>query len=329
MAHIQTVTGPVAPEELGRILPHEHLLMLVPGPWLNGGTTEDDLVDVAVRALQGLHGLGFQTVVDLTPYGFPRDLSVLAEISRRSSVHIIAGSSIYLEAYSPDWALEANLETMHDRFVRDATEGDETGIKIGILGEQATGLNEITPHEEKCLRAAARAHRDTGLSLNTHTTHGTMALEQVEILRQEGADLSRVVIGHMDIQPDANYVRRVLDTGVNIAFDTLGKQCWDFVLAPPSASPSEGESAKRAYFRSDASRIDEIADLVARGYASQLLLSLDMTGAEVYLNPSTHGQVGYSFLGKTVVPQLAGRGVADSAIEQMVRHNPARLLTLT
>jgi predicted metal-dependent phosphotriesterase family hydrolase len=335
MAHVQTVLGPVDPADLGRVMPHEHLISLAPGPWLTGGTV-DDPVDVAVTALKGIGELGFGTVVDLSPYGVVgRDaeghgLGLLQEISRRSGVHIVAGASVYLEPYSPQWALDADLDTMQARFVADATEGvGESDIRVGILGEQATGLNEITAHEEKCLRAAARAARDTGLALNTHTTHGTMALEQVGILREEGMDPTRVVIGHMDIHPDLTYVKRVLDTGVSVAFDTIGKQFWDFVLAPVPTDPPEGEFGKRAYYRSDRSRARGLAELVADGYADRILLSLDMTGAEVYLNGATHGQSGYSYLGRTFVPMARELGVSDEALEQMLAVNPARLLTLS
>lgn len=329
MPHVETVTGPVDPGQLGRVLPHEHLQMLVPGPWLSGGEG-DHRVDIAVAALERMRSFGFDTVVDLTPYEVGvRDLDALREISVRSGVHVVAGSAIYLEPYSPAWALEAGLAELHRRFVHDATVGTgEAGIKVGIFGEQATSLNEITPHEEKCLRAAARAHADTGLALNTHTTHGTMALEQLAILRAEGANLSRVVIGHMDIQPDPSYVRRVLDSGVSVGFDTLGKQFWDFVLAPLPDEMPEGEFPKRAYFRPDSARIKEIAELVADGFAAQILMSMDMTGHEVYLNPRTHGQSGYSFLGDVVIPELKALGVSDADLEQMLVTNPSNLLTV-
>ena len=246
MAHVQTVLGPVPPESLGRVLCHEHLCALVPGPWLTGGSG-DHRVEIAADAVQGLPGLGFGTMVDLTPYDVAgHDVAVLPEIARRTGLHIVAGSSVYLEPYSPRWALDAGVDEMRDRFVRDATEGfADTGVKAGIYGEQATGLHEITAHEEKCLRAAARAHHVTGLSINTHTTHGTMALEQIEILREEKVDPSRVVIGHMDINPDLDYLRAVLAHGVTLAFDTIGKQFWDFVLEPVPEDPPEGEFGKR------------------------------------------------------------------------------------
>jgi phosphotriesterase-related protein len=215
MGYVQTVLGPVAPQSLGRVMTHEHLGSLVPGPWLSGGAG-DDRANLALDAVQSLPELGFRTIVDLSPYEVVgHDVTLLREVSERGGLHIVAASSIYLEPYSPRWALDANVDEMRERFVADATVGvGDTGIRVGIYGEQATGLNEITAHEEKCLRAAARAHRITGLSINTHTTHGTMALEQVEILRQEKADLSRVVIGHMDIHPDPTYLRAVLAAGV-------------------------------------------------------------------------------------------------------------------
>jgi phosphotriesterase-related protein len=329
MGYVQTVRGPVAPETLGRVLTHEHLGAIAPGPWLTGGVGEHG-PDLAVDAVQALPGLGFGTVVDLTPYGLlDHNVKLLREVSERTGLNVVAGASIYLEPYSPQWALDATVEQMHERFVADATVGvEDTGIKVGIYGEQATGLNEITAHEEKCLRAAARASRDTGLSLNTHTTHGTMALEQVEILREEKVDLSRVVIGHMDIHPDPAYLRAVLASGVSVGFDTIGKQFWDFVLAPLPEDPPEGEFEKRAYYRPDRTRIEVLAGLVRDGYAGQIVMSMDMTGAEAYLNPRTHGRLGYSYLGQDIVPALARLGVSDDDLEQILVRNPASLLTI-
>lgn len=349
---VQTVLGPVDPGQLGKILHHEHLTSLVPGPWLSGGRPEtladphdlvvepsdavyvNDQVARAVGALCGLKALGFNTVVDLSPYSvvgrtaFGENLPILQEVSEQSGVHIVAGSSVYLEPYSPAWTAEASLEEMTERFTLDVTTGiGSTSIKAGILGEQATGLNEITVHEEKCLRAAARAHTATGVGLTTHTTHGTMALEQVSILKEEGVDLSRVVIGHMDIQPELDNLIRVLDAGVNIAFDTIGKEFWDFVLEPGPAHPAEGEFTKRAYYRSDASRAENLTQLARRGYAGQLFLSQDLTGAEVYLNRATHGEWGYNYLGAVFIPMALERGLSQSDAELMLRENPLRLLT--
>jgi predicted metal-dependent phosphotriesterase family hydrolase len=334
MRTVQTVLGPVSPHTLGRVLTHEHLLSLLPGPWLTGGT-DDATADIAVRALGPIRAYGFGTVVDQTPYGVlgrsveSRRADVLQEIAERTGLNVITGSAIYLEPYGPDWARRATLDQMTERFIADAeARSDGLTVAAGIYGEQATSLGKITHHEEKCLRAVARAHRESGLAISTHTTHGTMGIEQIAILSEEGADLDRVVIGHMDIQPDPSYVGNVLASGVSVAFDTIGKQSWDFVLEPTTSSRPDGEFAKRSYFRSDHGRAQLIAELVKEGYSSKILLAHDLTGAELHLNPSTHGTYGYAYLGEIFLPMLRSEGVSEAAIDQMLVGNPARLLSV-
>lgn len=329
---VMTVLGPVDPAGLGRVMPHEHLLSLTPGPWLTGGTG-DDTVGRAVDALAGLRDLGFGTVVDLSPYNVVgRDengdnAAQLAEISRRSGLHIVSGTALYLEAYAPGWALTADLGTLTERLIRDAQQGiGDSGVRAGVFGEQATSLGEITPHEEKCLRATARAQRETGLGIMTHTTHGTQAMEQLDILRAEGVDLDRVVIGHIDTQLGADLPRRVIDAGARVAVDTIGKEDWEFFLGPAPHARADGEYAKRAFHRSDAGRADLVAQLVADGLADRILLAQDLTGAEVWMNPGTHGVHGYSYLGAVFVAALRERGVSDAAIETMLAANPAAVL---
>jgi phosphotriesterase-related protein len=327
-----TVLGPVAADQLGRIMPHEHLLSLTPGPWLTGGT-RDDAVDRAVESLAGLEALGFGTVVDLSPYGVVgRDengdnAASLREISERSGLHIVSGTALYLESYSPAWAKQADVDELTERLIRDAQVGiGETGVRAGVFGEQATSLGEISAHEEKCLRAIARAQRETGLSIMTHTTHGTMAFEQLEILRSEGVDFDRVVVGHLDTQLSVDVARSVIDEGARIAIDTIGKENWDFFLGPVPGVRPDGEFDKKAFHRSDAGRADLVAALVAEGYADRILLAQDLTGAEVWMNPGTHGVHGYSYLGAVFLPMLAERGVTESDIDRLVAANPARVL---
>jgi predicted metal-dependent phosphotriesterase family hydrolase len=156
-----------------------------------------------------------------------------------------------------------------------------------------------------------------------------MPLEQIDLLEEEGVDLDRVVIGHMDTHPDLAYVRAVFDRGVSVAFDTIGKQFWDFRVAPLPDDMPEGAFTKDAYHRADATRADRIAQLVAAGFTGRLLLAQDMTGSEVYLNPDTHGQHGYAYLFDEFATMLRTHGVSDADLDRMLIDNPARLLTLT
>jgi predicted metal-dependent phosphotriesterase family hydrolase len=329
---VQTVLGPVPADSLKRVMVHEHLLSLVPGPWLSGGAS-DVRIELAVNALSSLAAVGVGTVVDISPYGVVgrnddgSNAALLKEIAERTGLNIVSGTAVYLEAYSPRWALDASLPELAARFIADATTGlGETGVLAGVLGEQATSLGEITPHEEKCLRASARAARETGLGIMTHTTHGTMAHEQIDILRSEGVDLSTVVIGHMDTQLSLDYVRSVSDRGANVAIDTIGKQTWEFFVGPPEQDPADGEFVKNSFHRADSNRADLVAALVADGRSETIFLASDLTGAEVWMNPTTHGQQGYNYLVENFLPMLRERGVTEEQCDRMLVSNPARLL---
>lgn len=326
----RTVLGPVAIEALGRVLPHEHLLSLLP---LTDGP--DCRVDAAVAALAGLKERGYGTIVDLSPYNVVgRDadgsnVTVLRDISERTGMHVITGTALYLESYAPQWSRSLSETELARRFVRDATIGiGATGIRAGIYGEQATSLGDITDYEMRALRAMATAQQETGLAILTHTTHGTMARQQLATLDEAGADLTRVVIGHMDTHLDHAMVRELVADGVSVAIDTIGKQTWQFFLGPPDAARREGEFSQQAFYRSDTGRADLVADLVARGYADQILLAHDLTGAEMWMNPDTHGRYAYRYLHDIYVPMLQERGVPMDAIDRMTITNPARLLAV-
>lgn len=336
--HIETILGPVATESIQRVLPHEHLLSFTPGPWLSGGPNSVDedkerQIDLVVTQLREISRFGFNMVVDLSPYGvvgrdaMATNVELLAEISRRSKVHIVLGTSIYLEAFSPEWLRQLSRKDLAKLFIRDLTEGmGGTRYRASLLGEQATGLDEITEFEKRCLLASCDAHKETGASIFTHTSHGSMALEQVEIFRRESVPLESVVIGHMDIQPDSDYTRRVLDSGVSVAFDTIGKQYWEFFLSPKATPQQEGEFPARFYFRSDESRIDLLLELVDEGFVHQILLAQDLTGAEAYLNPATHGTWGLNYLGGSFLPRLRERGLSEDHIDTLTRSNPLRVI---
>ena len=328
-AQIQTVTGPLAVGELGATLMHEHLTSLVAGRWTSGGTA-DDAVTIAERALACLSSVGVRSVVDLTPIdagpGQRRDVTALREIAARTGLHVIASSAFYKEPLLPEWVRAAALDELEEFHTREATIGvGSTGVKVGVFGEVGTSLRQITPCEEKCLRAVARAHRATSLPISTHCTLGTMAVEQIAILQEEKVDCSRVVIGHLDLAAEGPYLEAVLAAGVTAGFDTFGKELFDYVV-PNSPHLGEGVQVKWTFRRPDEARLDAIAWLVARGYEGQIVLSLDLTGHVTFQNRGGIGQFGYAYLHSRVIPGLLERGVGASTIERMLVDNPARLL---
>lgn len=324
--HIQTVTGRVPPEELGATLMHEHLDSLVPGAFYSGGD-ESGVQDLVTGALAVLEPLGVGGLVDLT--GRARatpgsGVATIKDFAEILSFKVIAGFSFYKDPWLAT-AGDLSADRLSEIYIEQAVVGSE-GVKAGLYGEVGTSLDRITPREEDHLRAAARAHQETGLAISTHCTLGTMALEQTEILADEGVDLGRVVLGHVDLRPDLDYLRRLVETGANLGFDTFGKEHFDYLI--PDANNDGVVGLKRSYLRTDEARYAALAELCAVGYEAQIVLSCDMSGSEAWMNPNTHGRYGYAFLHRVVLPRLRAEGVTDRAVHRMLVENPARILAI-
>lgn len=323
---IETAAGPIHPDELGATFMHEHPESVAPSGFYSGGKNTD-IEDLAERALACLTEYGVRSLVDLTGRArTTNDDNLVGRLAARLPFNLIAGFSFYKDPWLD--GIDDHLDRLVDLYVSQALDGIRgSEIKAGIFGEVGTSLNQITPREELHLRAAARAHIATGLAISTHCTLGTMAIEQVALLADEGADLSRVVLGHLDLNPDIAYLEEVLSSGVNVAFDTFGKEWFDYRV-PNSEGEGGGEFVKWAYHRPDRERIRALVELVARGHDHRIVLSCDMSGAEAYLNPSTHGRYGYAFLPEVVLPKLTAAGVSQESLHRMLVENPARILAV-
>lgn len=323
---IETAAGPIHPDELGATFMHEHPESVAPSGFYSGGKNTD-IEDLAERALACLTEYGVRSLVDLTGRArTTNDDNLVGRLAARLPFNLIAGFSFYKDPWLD--GIDDHLDRLVDLYVSQALDGIRgSEIKAGIFGEVGTSLNQITPREELHLRAAARAHIATGLAISTHCTLGTMAIEQVALLANEGADLSRVVLGHLDLKPDIAYLEDVLSSGVNVAFDTFGKEWFDYRV-PNSEGEGGGEFVKWAYHRPDQDRIRALVELVSRGHDHRIVLSCDMSGAEAYLNPSTHGRYGYAFLPEVVLPKLTAAGVSQESLHRMLVENPARILAV-
>ena len=311
MAHVQTVLGPIDPADLGFTLPHEHTqiaLWHIPGRWDYWQLARDE--PLILQELAAYREAGGRALVDLTPPGVGRDPDWLAGIARASDLHIVMGCGWYREAYYSAEVLidRRSVDDLADELVREATEGvGETGIRPGIIGEIGTDKPWVTAREERVHRAAARAATRTGLAITTHGVLSPVGLAQLQIFEEEGADPTRVVIGHADSYPVLAHHLAIIERGASVEFDFLGMTF--------TATERHGEG-----------RIVELlCELLSRGHAERILLSQDVC----HDSQLTHyGGNGYTYLARTFLPRLREAGVSDAEIETMTVANPRRLLTL-
>lgn len=311
MSHVQTVLGQIDPADLGWTLPHEHTaiaLWHIPNRWDYWELRRDE--PVIVEELSAFRTAGGGTVVDLTLDGVGRDPSWLAGLSRASNLHVVMGAGWYRGAHYPAEALidRRSVGALADLIERDAAVGvGETGIRAGIIGEIGTDKPWLSAQEERVHRAAARAARRTGLAITTHAVQSTVGLDQLDVFESEGADLTRVVIGHADSNPSLDYHLAIVGRGATVEFDFLGM----------SFTPLERHGEGRI--------VDNLRELLARGHVERILLSQDVCHDSQLRR---YGGNGYTYLAETFLPRLRAAGVSDDELRTITVDNPRRLLTI-
>ena len=307
----QTVLGPVDPAELGWVLPHEHTaiaLWHIPNRWDYWELRRDE--PVIVEELAAFRAAGGGTVVDLTLDGVGRDPEWLAGLARATGLHVVMGAGWYRGAHYPAEALvdRRSVDALTDLIVRDATIGvGDTGIRAGIIGEIGTDKPWLSAQEERVHRAAARAARRTGLAITTHAVQSTVGIDQLDVFAAEGADLSRVVIGHADSNPSLAYHLAIVERDATVEFDFLG------MAFTPLERHGEG------------SLVDILRELLARGHVERILLSQDVCHDGQLRR---YGGTGYTYLAEAFLPRLRSAGVSEEEIRTMTVDNPRRLLTI-
>lgn len=319
---VNTVTGPIAPEEMGITLPHEHIMYGYPG-WQADQTVypldRRAVVNRMVGILEELKTFGLKTHVDATPADQGRDPEIYKEISEKAGVHIICSTGLYNETQggSAYWKFRSMLgdisNELYELFLKEITVGIRgTGIKAGCI-KVASSHGSITDYENKVFQAAARVHRETGVPIITHTEEGTMGPEQAELLTNAGVDPRRIQIGHMSNSTDMRYQLAVLDKGVFGAFDRMGIE----VIA---GCPYERE------------KMPVLIGLIRSGRAHQLMLSHDFIatwlGRPLPVNPADLPFLANWYpthVFKNVIPALKAAGVTDAEIRTITVDNPRRL----
>jgi len=339
---IQTVLGPIEPENLGTTLAHEHALIdlrcLLEPPsdsdlqWLisqpvDAGSrvalqerpyaSQDNLLldreEDAARELQAFKDAGGSALIDLTVDGIGPNPAALRRLSTRTGLHIVAGVGIYRALAHPAWIRAAGVQDIADHFIRRLQVGfDATDVRGGVLGEIGTS-SPLHPDEIKVLHAAARARRETGVSINVHPAiwhrEGPRILD---ILAADGVDLRRVALSHMDELLDYDYHCSLAVRGAWLSFDTFG-----------SESHFADEGAREP---TDRERLLALLRLLEAGWAGQILLSQDVC---TKLQLTRYGGKGYAHVLRSVVPALEASGVGPQTIHELLVDNPRRFLTGT
>ncbi|QQK74660.1 phosphotriesterase [Salicibibacter cibarius] len=295
---IQTVTGKIQPSQLGICAAHEHLTIDLSRIKKDPDTILDD--EEGMRSeLEAFSRAGGQAMIEVTNDGMGRNAPLLAQLSHETGVWIIASTGFYKDPYLPAFAQNWTAEQFAEHIVREAQQGiGDTGIYPGVIGEVGSSHEEMKPIEKELLKGAGLAGIKTGLPVTTHTTIGTLGVEQVNLFSDVGLPMDQLIIGHQDLNSNREEVLEVAKSGAFVAFDTIGK----------------------TNYRSDENRLETLLDLWENGYGSQILLSADLTRKSHW---KKHGGPGYELVLTSFVPRLKEAGLNEADVHRLLVDNPA------
>jgi predicted metal-dependent phosphotriesterase family hydrolase len=314
MTFVRTVLGDIDPAELGVTYAHEHLVI---GPSHTVDQSPDFLlidVDKAVAELAPVQVLGLRSVVDAMPIGAGRDVLLLAEVSRRSGVHVVAPTGLHHARHYPPrhWSETASVDEIGALFIADITEGIDaldhngpisrrTGHRAGVI-KVAGSDGGPSARDVVIFAAASAAQARTGCPILTHCEGGTGALEQVAELVAGGADPAHIVLSHVDRIVDRAYQRDVFATGATVEYDQGFR------------------------WKADPNGTLELLEWAADDdNLGQVVLGLDAARQGYW---STYGGApGMTFLLGPFADQMRDRGLDESQLHQLFVANPARVFS--
>ncbi|GEQ61397.1 phosphotriesterase family protein [Vagococcus lutrae] len=254
--------------------------------------------DETVAEYKKMYDKGVRNIVDVTNMDMRRNPLYVKRVAEETGMNIVQATGFYQDKFLPEFVTDYSIKQLTDFMVKEIREGiAETDIKAHIIGEIGTSKNIMMPREEKIFEASVLAHKETGVPITTHTTLGTYGHEQVAFFKERGVDLSRVVIGHVDLTGDIDYILHMLDQGVYVEFDTVGKE----------------------NYQPDLLRVEMLKEIEKRGYTDKVFLSMDITRKS---NMEYMGGIGYSYLLDTFVPLALNNGVSQKFITKMLEDNP-------
>lgn len=309
---IRTVGGDIPPSELGRTNVHEHLLMRSP---LLRGDALDDVARSTAEAVE-LRAAGMDALVELTTIGLGRDPRGVAQIAERSGLKIVLATGIHRQAHYPPehWVHRTGTAELTALFVRDILEGCDgadysgprevpTTVRAGVI-KIGAGYWQISALDRRVFEAAGAAHRASGAPVACHLEMGTAAWEVLERLGDSGIPAQRIMLAHMDRNPDPGLHAELAAAGAYLGYDGMS----------------------RAKYRPDSALLDCLLRVAEAGGAERILLGGDLARASSFR--AYGGMPGLVYLPRKFIPRLEARGGAE-LVNTLLVANPARWLAFT
>jgi len=309
---ITTVTGPIAPEEMGFCHSHEHLFLKKGQSAQIDPALQIDDYDKTIQELNLFKEIGGSTIVEAQPVGSGRHSEWLTAASQQTGVQIVASTGFHKLVFYPEdhWIHTTDADKLTELYIDELQNGmyadgeeawpeQQMAARAGII-KTASDFQGVGGRYYRLFRAAAQAAFATKAPIMSHTEMGRSALDQIKLYTDFGLEPSQLIICHLDREMEnADYMLHVASTGVYLELDTIG----------------------RFKYHSDEEEVQLIAKLIEAGYENQILLSLDTTRKRL---KSYGGELGLDYLATTFLPMVERSGISQVLIRKFMIDNPAQ-----
>ncbi|MFM1536348.1 phosphotriesterase-related protein [Helcococcus ovis] len=284
----------------GLTLIHEHITINLSKV---KGTDDTNLncKEETIKELKELYEYGVRNIIDVTNLGMGRNVEYVNEVSKRTGINIVQSTGFYKEPFLPDIVYKYNVEELSKFMINEIDNGiDGTDTKAKVIGEIGTSKDSFEEMEKKIFEAAIIAQKKTGVVISTHTSLGTMAVEQAKLFKERGVNPKKVIIGHQDLSENLNQIKYLISEGFWVAFDTIGKN--NYVL--------------------DTEKIKFLYDLQENKMIDSIVMSMDITRKS---NLKYKGGIGYTYLFTRFIPMMKENGITDEFINKIFYENPRKI----
>lgn len=307
---IMTVRGWADAADMGVTLPHEHALAnfqpyaewaVRPHPY-----DRDEVVGIVLPRLRRLRALGCRTFVDATAAWLGRDPALLRRLSEESGLHIltVTGNYAVADTHLPPWVYTLPPEGLAERWIAEWTDGiDGTGIRPGLMKLGFNG-GPLSPVEQKLIRAAAIAHRRTGLVIGAHTGPAVSAFEQLAVLDKAGIHPSAWIWIHAQNEKDPARHIEAARRGAWIEFDGIDPQTLG-------------------------RHVDLVVAMREAGLLDRVLVSQDAGWYTVGEPRGGTSFRSYETVFTDFIPALRAKGFTTADIDTLLVRNPARAFAVS
>lgn len=306
---ILTVNGSISPDEMGTTLIHEHIMV----DWIGADSTgyhrwdRDSVVARALPFLIEAKLKGMNTLFDCTPAYLGRDPYILKALSDSTGINIITNTGFYgarNNQHIPPFAFESTAEEIAQIWIKEFNQGiDDSGVKPGFIKMSVEG-DSLSDFHAKLVEAAAITHKETDLTIVSHTGPDHLAFAQLEILKSKGINPENFVWTHAQNGTLEGHIKAA-NEGAWISLDHVSS-----------------DSTRLNWY------VDHLSKIKNEGLFHRVLISHDSGWYNV-------GQVkggifnSYTAIFDHLVPELLKNGFVEEDIHQLIIINPKEAFNIS